>query len=83
MTEISNGPRRETVRPFLIGGEAKEHGIYDNLPGVHFVFCHACGSGKTGTLPPWHPHLPPLWECFECGAKFGVHKAAALSARSP
>lgn len=59
---------------FLIGGYAKNTEPYRNARGVHFVFCHSCGSGNTGTLPPWEPHVPSTWECFNCGAKFSVHR---------
>jgi hypothetical protein len=61
---------------FLIGGymKGKEPYIGQGAEGVHFVFCYACNSGNIGTLPPWHPHIPSTWECFDCGAKFSVHK---------
>ena len=63
------------AREFLIAGAA-EKTFYRTITGMVFVYCHVCGSGETGTLPPWHPHLPSTWQCFECGAKWSIHKVS-------
>lgn len=65
---------------FFAPGELKQ--AWNESPGTHFVFCHACGSGKVGTLPPWEPRRPVVWECFACGAKFSVHRVNAPQVRA-
>ena len=59
---------------FLMGRFDWENSHYKTLSWAVPIDCCHCGSGKVGTEPPYHPHKPMVWRCYDCRGQFSVHK---------